>query len=104
MLWALLETAFGIALFSYHRDFNLGLLAGISLEFRFPESSASLAFRISGSTGRYILVGARHGPNLCATICFFWRSHPSNTPRYHPSQTLIHRLRPGGYRRRVLGY
>ena len=44
-LWAMLETAFGIALFSYQRDFNLGLLAGISLEFRFIDLRAALALR-----------------------------------------------------------
>lgn len=41
-VWVLIETAFALALFSHHRDFNLGLLAGMSLDFRFVDVRTAL--------------------------------------------------------------
>ena len=42
-LWLVIEVTFAILLFSLHRDFSIGLLAGMSLSFRFAQLDTVLA-------------------------------------------------------------
>ncbi len=49
MLWLILEVAFGVLLFSRHRDFNIGLLASMSLFFRFAQFDAVISLFAPGA-------------------------------------------------------
>ncbi len=49
MLWLILEVAFGVLLFSRHRDFSIGLLASMSLFFRFAQLDAVISLFAPGA-------------------------------------------------------